>query len=448
MLVPRLGYRTDTVQFELFSNIVNAEYGFPGGLPLNTYKDSPTRALQPDREGQALQATSGAILNWRVTNQSQLKLKSSYRTNDWETEDYGFYYKGDDYWIWTGEASYQHSMSWAGIENTILLGMEYRKLHNKPSMYNDDLHGSNLLAKVEVDEGIVGVFIQDELRPIHNLMLNLGVRFDRIETDFENKLNTAASFDSSHRKWSPRLGFTYTVSPSLNIFGNYSQGIRSVNLARPAFRLTSNVKPEKEESIEGGIRGQLLEIFDYNLASFRIESKDKIIEKQRYVYENAGEARSKGFEVSITANLPYGLYITTDYTYLDSEFADFKTSTANYSGKKVPLVPDNIFGLTLGWRSPKYGHISGSLRYVDDKFIDNANTLKLGGYTVVDIKYMFGLKRIFSEQDRLDFSISVNNLFDKTYAEYGETSGGLYAPFPVAFPADGRAVFVSIGYSF
>jgi len=453
-LSPRIGYLSDTVAFDLFANIIDAEYAFPGGLPLATYADDPTASLQPDREGNSQTGATGATLDWRIADNSILKLKSSYRSNDWETEDYGFFFKGEDYRTWTGEASYQYLFSAGGVKNSLLAGTEYRNLHNNLSMYMDDQHGSMLLSQAEIEERITGFFVQDEFAPTDRLMLNIGVRYDQIETDFANKLSADADFNSSHDKWSPRLGLTYTVSPAFSLFGNYAQGIRSVNLARPAFQLKSNVTPETEESMEAGIRGVFAGVLEYNLAGFQINTKDKILQKDRYLYENAGEAESKGIEIGLTRSLPHGLYASCDYTYINAEFTDFTTSSTtpdeaiSYEGKKVPLVPENIFGLTLGWKTPRYGHLSASLRYADEKFIDISNTLTLDAYTVVDVKYLYTLKSVFSAEDKMDFSIAVNNLFDETYAEYGEGSGGLYVPEAVAFPADGVSVFASVKYSF
>ena len=451
---PRLGYLSDAVEFDVFANIVDGEYAFPGGLPLATYKDDPTKSLQPDREGNSTTANIGSTLNWTLDASNILKFKTSYRNNDWETEDYGFFFKGDDYNVWTGEAAYQNLSVINGMKNSLLLGTEYRSLNNSPSMYMDDQHGSMLLSQAEIEEQIAGFFIQDELSPVSNLMLNLGVRYDQIDTDFSNKLKQEASFDNSHDKWSPRLGLTYTVAQELSLFANYSQGIRSVNLARPAFQLKGNVNPETEESIEGGIRGLLGGVLEYNAALFQVTTEDKIIQKDRYLYENAGEAESKGIEIGLSKELPCGFYTSADYTYINAEFTDFTTSSTtadeaiSYDGKRVPLVPENIFGLTLGWKNPVYGHLSGSLRYVDEKYIDNANTLSLDDYMVVDAKYVLGLGALVPGAEQWQFSLAVNNLFDETYAEYGETDGGLYVPGPVAFPADGVSVFGSISYKF
>jgi len=453
IFTPRLGYFSKDVEFDLFANIVDGEYAFPGGLPLTTWKHDPTKSLQPEREGSSTTSATGATLAWHVDENNLLKLKSSYRNNDWETEDYGMFFKGEDYNLWTGEATYQHLSVINGRKNSLLLGTEYRDLSNSPSMYMDDLHGSTLLSKAEISEQISGFFAQDEFALTDKLLINVGGRYDQIDTDFKNKLNPAASFDNSHDKWSPRFGFTYTVAPELAFFSNYSQGIRSVNLARSAFQLKSNVEPETEESLEAGVRGVVAGL-EYNVAGFQVTTEDKIIQRERYLYENAGEAQSNGIELGLSRDLPYGFYTSANYTYINAEFTDFTTSSTtasaavSYDGRRVPLVPENIFGLTLGWKNPVYGHVSSSLRYVDEKFIDNANTLKLDDYVVVDMKYTVGLQALFPNVKGVEFTLAINNLFDAEYAEYGESNGGSYVPVPVAFPADGLAVFASLKYSF
>ncbi|MCI5115681.1 MAG: TonB-dependent receptor [Candidatus Electrothrix sp. AW1] len=92
--------------------------------------------------------------------------------------------------------------------------------------------------------------------------------------------------------------------------------------------------------------------------------------------------------------------------------------------------------------------MSASLRYVDEKFLNIANTLTLDAYTVADIKYIYSMSNVFSAEDTMELSFAVNNLFDEAYSEYGEGSGGLYVPGAVAFPADGVSVFAGIAYSF
>jgi outer membrane receptor protein involved in Fe transport len=129
---------------------------------------------------------------------------------------------------------------------------------------------------------------------------------------------------------------------------------------------------------------------------------------------------------------------------IDSEFTDFVTTTAAYSDNAVPLVPHHLFGSTFGWMHPTYGRIDGSVRYVSQKYIDNANLFELDPFVVMDLKYTYRYKQ-------LEFSIAAKNLFNEAYAEYGEPPGSsLYVPGSdaVVWPGDGRAFFATVTYRF
>ena len=452
---PRLGYSNETLDIDFVLDYRNADYGFPGGLPWDDYKNDPKRATQPDCDGDSDTINTGLKVNWKIREDALLKFKGAYRKNNWRTEDFGFEFKGKDYYAWNAEADYQQALSILGKQNLFLGGVEYRDMHNNLSMRLDD-YWSTVFSfpinnKAEIQERIWGVFLQDEISLTGNLLVNLGVRYDYIQTEYDNKLDASKSYDNSHSKWSPRLGFTYTVHNSLNFFGNYTEGIRTVNMSRSAFQLTENVSPEREKSLELGFRGSLFDRVDYSLAGFLINTEDKIVQTNiRYAYENAGEARSKGFEMAVGIDLPLNITAAFNYTYIDSKFTDFQTSAACYDDKYVPLVPKNMFGATLEWNHPVYGRVNGSFKYVDEKYLNNdfENLYEMDDYMVVNLKYTYTFRDTFHENGAMRLSVGVNNLFDEIYAEYGEIDGGLYAPGPSVWPADGRALFVSLAYEF
>lgn len=448
--MPRLGYTKGDIKLEFFSFFTETQDGFPGGLPLNTYKNDPTTSLQPDRNGDSYQTNSGATLTWKTSSDSRLQMKSYYRTNEWNTQDYGLYFKGKPN-NWTNEATYQQNVPIMNMPHTFLLGGQYVRIQNNPEMYMDENFKGTKLSSVDLDGDNTGFFLQDEVRLTSNIMASAGIRYDMFTTDYINNLKPSGSFHNDDSKWSPRMGLTYSPLPALNVFANYSQGIRSVVLARSVFQLTQNVKPEEEESYELGIRGVLMKKMEYSLAGFHIDTKDKIVQTNgRYKYENAGKATSNGIETSLGMYLTDRLHAMANYTYLDAKFDDFQTASANYDDKSVPLVPHHIIGLSGDWNDPTFGRISAAVQYVSSKYIDRdyANLYQLDDYAIVDLKYTYTLRNLMELKDPMEISVGVNNLFDKIYAQYAEIDGGSYVPGPVAYPADGRTFYVQLSAFF
>ncbi len=227
-----------------------------------------------------------------------------------------------------------------------------------------------------------------------------------------------------------------------DIFGNYTTGIISLISSQVFMSLHDDLKPEKEKSYEIGLRGNLSDNIKYGVAAFYIRSRDKLINTDgRFKIENAGASESKGVEANIDFTLPHGLYASFDYTYQNAKFLDFDTDRASYDNNRVPLVPRHQLGAAIGWSTKRFGRFDGSVNYVDSKEINNENTIEIDHYTVVDIQYAYNYKAV-------EIALSIKNLFDYTYAEYGEENGGFYIPEPVVYPADGRSIYASLEYRF
>ncbi|ODS33367.1 MAG: TonB-dependent receptor [Candidatus Scalindua rubra] len=390
LITSRLEYIGDNVNFEILVNVNEFDAGTPGGLPINEYKDRPERTFQKDTRFDQLFLSIGTKLEWSIDENSLVRLKTSYRDADGTSfEDFGFIGDWDHLNTGTAEANYQLNINLFGIKNTFLAGFEYRNLHEGVKLTPDDfwIQSVSSLTKLNIDEDTWGFYLQDEISPIKNLLINLGVRYDIISTDYKDRVLLSNSFDKTQNKLSPRVGFTYSISPSFNVFGNYTEGIRSIVSSRQALELRENLDIEKVENYELGIRGSLFGFVNYSIAGFYIISKDKVIDTSPFEIQRADRAKSKGTEMSINMNLPYGFYTNLDYTYQHAKFERFKTKTNSFDGNRVPLVPENIIGTSIGWHKERYGNIDLSIRYVDDKYIDSANDFKIDDYTVVDLKY-------------------------------------------------------------
>jgi iron complex outermembrane receptor protein len=448
IISPRLGYETDNIRFSLIGTMKPSQGKQPGGLPLDQYQYQPQLATSPNSTGEGYATTWGATLDYQINHSSRLYVKTSYRTDDWHAEMDGNYLEGDDQWHWTGEINYQLDFENKMIKNSILFGLEYRKYHSTYLMHPDDYWADKTFwwqSSNDIDENISGIFLQNDFSISKQFHIRIGCRWDRIHMTYIDKMNHFANVENTHQKASPKIGFAYSPKQDITFFGNYSQGIRSVNLVETVWRPKNNLEPETIDHYELGIRGTSGSMLSFNLAGFWTQTNNYIIETgtgYTLSWENAGEVESKGFECSFSKNYSNGITFSIDYTFQHAEYKHYKTSTNNYSGQSIPLVPEHIFGAHFGVQNQSFGNINMAIRYVDDKYIDHANTLTLKDYAVVDLKYtcqMHMLKMIFA----------VNNLFDETFAEYGKMNGGTYvANQPVAYPVDGRSLIACLQWKF
>ena len=448
IISPRFGYETEKFDFEFISSIKPSKGYQPGGLPLDQYKENPKRATSPNSVGKGYATTWGVKMGFVVNDNSKLNLKSSYRTDNWNAEMDGNYLEGDDQRHLTSEVNYQLSLTKGIIKNTLLAGIEYRIYHSIYHMHPDDYWADKTWwweSNNEIDEDTLGFFAQNEIRFAEKLSVNFGIRFDRIDVSYTDKKNPDNDVETTHKKNSPKIGFSLFPSAWVNIFGNYSHGIRSVNLVETVWSPKKHLNPEKLENFELGIRGNLGDSIRFSIAGFLTQTKDLIIATgtgQTLNWENAGKAESKGTEFSIGKTFQNSLYVNFNYTFQQSEYKLYKNPTDDFSGKDVPLVPKHMIRAGIGFKTNYFGNLDTSIRHIDDKFVDNANTIILDDYTVVDMKYTY-------QVDMIDIIVSVNNLTDEKYAEYAKMNGGAYVNFvPVAYPADGRSVIGSLLFKF
>ena len=149
-------------------------------------------------------------------------------------------------------------------------------------------------------------------------------------------------------KWSnvsPKIGVQFDVTDDIFAFASWTRGFRSGGFNGRG-NTTSTAGPFNEEQADSYEVGVKMDLFDnklrLNLAAFWTEFQDlqrTIIRPapgsggQETVTENAADARSRGFEVEVTA-IPFeGFTINSSLGYLDADTVDW---CADLNG---PLVP-------------------------------------------------------------------------------------------------------------
>ena len=67
------------------------------------------------------------------------------------------------------------------------------------------------------------------------------------------------------------------------------------------------------------------------------------------IMANAGRARSRGVELSLSYHSPAGWFTRGAYGFTDARFIEFNNGRADYSGKRVPYAPSNTLFLSAGY---------------------------------------------------------------------------------------------------
>lgn len=147
--------------------------------------------------------------------------------------------------------------------------------------------------------------------------------------------------------------------------------------------------------------------------------------------------RRRGAQTEISWK-PYDAWLfKLSYSYVDAQFTN-----GAYKGKQLPLVPHDIASLLSTWDSGAWGRYSAQIRFVGERAYDGDLANKAGmasGYTTLDLQAAWNIRAwrvTFKVLNALDQHYAPDTVFSANQNKFGY------------YPADGRAMFVSLGYQF
>ena len=185
----------------------------------------------------------------------------------------------------------------------------------------------------------------------------------------------------SDSEWTPLLSLEFKPNDNVLTYLKYSEGFNAggfnANLYSGVAPLSFG--PETVQSYEGGFKSQFAgNTVQLNAALFYMNYKDKqasfyLTEAGGFLLTNAGGARSKGFEIELTALPLEGLELFGSVGYADSYYTDFGDNTGN-NLQNAPEWQWNI-GAQYNW-SVSDGlemFTRADVIYQDDRFLGANN---------------------------------------------------------------------------
>ena len=117
------------------------------------------------------------------------------------------------------------------------------------------------------------------------------------------------------------------------------EGVEGNGLVAPGSTITSDLKPEETVNYELGTKWDVFhDRLSLTAAIFRTEKKNTRVLTDSFTYENAGESRVDGLELSASGKITAKWQVFAGYTYMQARQIDGGPLGKANDGNQLPLV--------------------------------------------------------------------------------------------------------------
>ncbi|OSZ69081.1 TonB-dependent receptor [Sphingomonas sp. IBVSS1] len=269
---------------------------------------------------------------------------------------------------------------------------------------------------------IQSVYAQGVASPVDGLTLTAGLRHDD-----HNRFGGATTFGAS--------GVYVLSATGTTLRASHSEGFKAPSL----FQLFSNfgnqqLKPERSTGWDAGVTQSLADgRLEISATWFRRVSSDLIIfigcpaqtgicvNRPFGTYDNVARARAQGLELALTMRPTDALTLQVTHGTVDARNTTAGNANQNRRLARRPEMSTSLlvdyrwgFGLTTG----------ATVTNIGRSFENAANTVRLPGYTLVDLRASLPIGR------RLELTARIENLFNAVYEtalNFGQPGRAAYA---------------------
>jgi len=361
-----------------------------------------------------------------------------------------------DTWSFTPRIITPHRLFGMSAQTTT--GMDYydsdydsdRSL--KKSTDNQPIH------RLHIDQESTAVYADTTIAATSDITVNLGARLQWVKLDAKDKFDPnapgagdafesgAPDYDDSERVHMLEAGIEKQFTPATAAYIKWTRSARVTTVdelfefdPNSFTRVFSPLDPQTGNGFDLGTRVRVDRAqFTVNAYYMRLRNE---IHFNPVTFENVNldPTRRYGLELSGAYDISDRLRVQGNYTYMRAKFRD-----GDFSGKNVPLVPENTASLTGTWKQSPATDLVVAANFVDNKYFDNdqSNTFaeKIPSYYTIDA-------RISHRYRGFLLTAEVNNIFEEKFYDYGVSSTfspGVYN----AYPLPERTILFTVSKSF
>ncbi|WP_091918629.1 TonB-dependent siderophore receptor [Mesorhizobium sp. YR577] len=322
----------------------------------------------------------------------------------------------------------QYDTGWDRVDSKTLVGIDYANDNtrekilfgtagpidiNNPTYCGLSCINLGPYVNWRVKQQAVGVYAQEQLTFDDRWIATFGGRWDHVHTTADY-LDSGTQDDDTASAFTKRAGLTYKFTPNLAVYANYSDSFQPlVAPSANGYAVSGSLKPQKGEQYEVGVKYKP-DGFDglFTAAYFDLTQTNVPTYVTPVIQQQIGKVGVRGIELEGKAAITENLNLTLAYSYWDAEIRE--NGIGGNVGNRPQRVPRHLASAWLDYTLPGEGQrgdltVGGGVRYIGQSYGDDANTVSVGGYALVDAAVSYKVTK--------DVTLAVNatNLFDKKY---------------------------------
>lgn len=400
--------------------------GLPGALDAAEYAADPSQSTTPTDNAKITNQRSSVwgdakLGGWTVAGEAGTREKRLRSMNS----GFGAY----DYDVRAEDASLRGRRTdrIAGLDSTLTLGMDHAR------WTRDVLGAFGSTAHQDND----ALYLKEDLTLSSGTRLSAGWRSERIR---KSESGSGTTLDGHPHAW--ELGASHPLAAGLTAYARFGRSFRLASADEFSYTASAApLRPQFSRDVEAGLR--------YGRGDTRIDARayrSEVTDEIGFDPAAAGPFGFPGANINFDPTRRQGLELDASHAYsaalalranVNIRRASFREGP--YSGKDVPLVPRATVALRAEWTPAPSHHVGGGVQWVASQHPDFANACRIPGYALADARYAYDWKQA-------EFSVGVNNLFDRRY--YTQAFGCLGGTTTSIYPEAGRTLQAAVRLKF
>jgi iron complex outermembrane receptor protein len=345
-----------------------------------------------------------------------------------------------DTWSFTPRVITPHQLFGKPAQTTA--GIDYYDSDYDSDRSTTRSNNNKPIHRLDIEQKSTAVYADSSIAATPDITVNLGARLQWVKLDARDKYdpnaegafdNQAPNYDDSERVHMLEAGIEKQFTPGTAAYLKWTRSARVTTIdelfefdPNSFARVFSPLDPQISNGFDLGTHYRV-DRAAVTINAYYMRLKDEIhFNPVTFENINLDPTRRYGLELSAACDVTDRLKLQGNYTYMRAKFRD-----GDFSGKNVPLVPENTASLTGIWKQTPATDLVVSANFVDNKYFDNdqSNTFekKIPSYTTVDAK-------ISHRYRGFRLTAEVNNIFEEKFYDYGVNSTfspGIYNAYPL-----------------